>query len=29
LWAIFYGVNEIFAAFALREVGKRAERLAG
>ena len=29
VWAIFYGVNEIFAAFALREAGKQAERLAG
>jgi uncharacterized membrane protein HdeD (DUF308 family) len=28
VWAIFHGVNEIFAAFTLREVGKRAERLA-
>ena len=29
VWAIFYGVNEIFAAFSLREVGKKMERLAG
>jgi uncharacterized membrane protein HdeD (DUF308 family) len=29
VWAIFYGVNEIFAAFTLREAGKQAERLAG
>jgi uncharacterized membrane protein HdeD (DUF308 family) len=29
VWAIFFGVSEIFAAFKLREVGKRAERLAG
>jgi uncharacterized membrane protein HdeD (DUF308 family) len=28
VWAIFHGVNEIFAAFTLREVGDRAERLA-
>jgi uncharacterized membrane protein HdeD (DUF308 family) len=28
VWAIFHGVNEIFAAFTLREVGERAERLA-
>jgi uncharacterized membrane protein HdeD (DUF308 family) len=28
VWAIVYGVNEIFAAFTLREAGKRAERLA-
>jgi uncharacterized membrane protein HdeD (DUF308 family) len=28
VWAIVYGVNEIFAAFTLRETGKRAERLA-
>jgi uncharacterized membrane protein HdeD (DUF308 family) len=27
VWAIFTGVNEIFAAFSLREVGKRAERM--
>ena len=27
VWAIFHGVNEIFAAFTLREAGKRAERL--
>jgi uncharacterized membrane protein HdeD (DUF308 family) len=27
VWAIFHGVNEIFAAFSLRQVGKRAERL--
>jgi uncharacterized membrane protein HdeD (DUF308 family) len=29
VWAIFHGVNEIFAAFSLREGGRRAERLAG
>jgi uncharacterized membrane protein HdeD (DUF308 family) len=28
VWAIFYGVAEIFAAFSVREAGKRAERLA-
>jgi uncharacterized membrane protein HdeD (DUF308 family) len=27
VWAIFTGVNEIFAAFSLHEVGKRAERM--
>ena len=27
VWAIFTGVNEIFAAFALREAGKQAERV--
>jgi len=26
VWAIFHGVNEIFAAFTLREAGKQAER---
>lgn len=29
VWAIFHGVNEIFAAFTLRDVGKQAERQAG
>ena len=29
VWAIFYGVSEIFAAFTLRKAGKQAERLAG
>jgi uncharacterized membrane protein HdeD (DUF308 family) len=29
VWAIFHGVGEIFAAFSLREVGRRAERLVG
>jgi uncharacterized membrane protein HdeD (DUF308 family) len=29
VWAIFFGVSEIFAAFSLREAGKRAERLLG
>ncbi len=29
VWAIFHGVNEIFAAFSLREVGRRAEKLIG
>jgi uncharacterized membrane protein HdeD (DUF308 family) len=28
VWAIVHGVNEIFAAFSLRETGRRAERLA-
>src|SRR5262245_50299841 len=28
VWAIFHGVSEIFAAFSLREAGKRAEQLA-
>ncbi len=28
-WAIFHGVNEIFAAFSVRETGRRAERLVG
>ena len=27
VWAIVHGVNEIFAAFSLRETGKQAERL--
>lgn len=27
VWAIFTGVNEIFAAFSLREAGKQAERI--
>jgi uncharacterized membrane protein HdeD (DUF308 family) len=27
VWAIFTGVNEIFAAFSLRELGKRAQQL--
>jgi uncharacterized membrane protein HdeD (DUF308 family) len=27
VWAIFHGVNEIFAAFSVREAGKRAEHL--
>ena len=27
VWAIFHGVSEIFAAFSLRHVGKRVERL--
>ncbi len=27
VWAIFHGVNEIFAAFSLRDFGKRVERL--
>jgi uncharacterized membrane protein HdeD (DUF308 family) len=27
VWAIFIGVNEIFAAFSLRETGKQAERI--
>jgi uncharacterized membrane protein HdeD (DUF308 family) len=27
VWAIVYGVNEIFAAFTLREAGKQVERL--
>jgi uncharacterized membrane protein HdeD (DUF308 family) len=29
VWAIFHGVNEIFAAFTVREIGSRAERLIG
>ncbi len=29
VWAIFHGVSEIFAAFSLREAGKRVERLVG
>jgi uncharacterized membrane protein HdeD (DUF308 family) len=29
VWAIFDGVGEIFAAFSLREAGKRVERLVG
>jgi uncharacterized membrane protein HdeD (DUF308 family) len=29
VWAIVHGVNEIFAAFSLREAGKRVERLVG
>ncbi len=29
VWAIFHGVSEIFAAFTLRQAGKRAERLVG
>jgi uncharacterized membrane protein HdeD (DUF308 family) len=29
VWAIFHGVAEIFAAFSLRQAGKRAERLVG
>ena len=29
VWAIFHGVSEIFAAFSMREAGKRAERLVG
>jgi uncharacterized membrane protein HdeD (DUF308 family) len=27
VWAVFHGVNEIFAAFAVRETGRRVERL--
>lgn len=27
VWAIFHGVSEIFAAFSLRQTGRRAERL--
>jgi hypothetical protein len=27
VWAIVLGVNEIFAAFSLREAGKEAERV--
>jgi uncharacterized membrane protein HdeD (DUF308 family) len=27
VWAIFHGVNEIFAAFAIRQAGRQAERL--
>jgi uncharacterized membrane protein HdeD (DUF308 family) len=29
VWAIVHGVAEIFAAFTLREAGKRAEQLVG
>ena len=29
VWAIVHGVNEIFAAFSVREGGRRAERLVG
>jgi uncharacterized membrane protein HdeD (DUF308 family) len=29
VWAIFHGVNEIFAAFSVREIGRRAEQLIG
>jgi uncharacterized membrane protein HdeD (DUF308 family) len=29
VWAIFHGVAEIFAAFSVREAGKRAEQLLG
>ena len=29
VWAIVYGVSEIFAAFSLGEAGKQAERVAG
>jgi uncharacterized membrane protein HdeD (DUF308 family) len=29
VWAIFHGVNEIFAAFAVRQAGRQAERLIG
>jgi uncharacterized membrane protein HdeD (DUF308 family) len=29
VWALFHGVNEIFAAFAVRQAGRRAERLLG
>ena len=29
LWAIFYGVAEIFAAFSRRQAGRRAEHLLG
>jgi uncharacterized membrane protein HdeD (DUF308 family) len=29
VWAIFHGVAEIFAAFSVRETGRRAERLVG
>lgn len=29
VWAIFFGVRELFAAFTIREAGKRAEKLVG
>jgi uncharacterized membrane protein HdeD (DUF308 family) len=29
VWAIFLGVSEIFAAFSVREAGRRVERMAG
>jgi hypothetical protein len=28
VWAVFHGINEIFAAFTLREAGRRVEQLA-
>src|SRR6266511_3025104 len=27
VWAVFHGVNEIFAAFSVREIGRRAEQI--
>jgi len=29
VWAIFFGIREIFAAFTIREAGKRVEKLVG
>jgi len=29
VWAIFHGVNQIFAAFSLRQAGKQVDRLVG
>jgi hypothetical protein len=29
VWAIFSGVNEIFAAFSVRQAGRQAEQLGG
>ena len=29
VWAIFYGVAKIYAAFSAREAGKRVERMVG
>ena len=29
VWAIFHGVNEIFAAFSVRQAGKDVEHLVG
>ena len=29
VWAIFYGVAEIFAAFSIRQAGRQAEHLLG
>ena len=29
VWAIFFGITEIFAAFTMREAGKRVEQVVG